>query len=131
MSKKHKKICRVLNYTEHLLILVSTVTGCVSISGFDSLVGTSVGITSSAVGLKNCGITAGFKKYNKYKLIIKKKKKKHDEIVLLAKSKLNTIEVLISQASIDSNISHDKVVSINNVLKAYDDREEEVKNLKT
>ena len=88
MSKKHKIVCRVLNYTEHLLILVSTVTGCVSISDFDSLVGTSVGITSSAVGLKNCGITAGFKKY---KLIIKKKKKKHDEIVLLAKSKLDTI----------------------------------------
>ena len=41
-------------------------------------------------------------------LIIKKKKKKHDKIVLLAKSELNSIEVLISNALIYSNISHDE-----------------------
>ena len=35
MSKKHKKVCRLLNYIEYLLIiLVSTVTPCVSISVF-------------------------------------------------------------------------------------------------
>ena len=39
MSKKHKKVYRVLNYIDQLLILVSTVTGCVSISAFASLVG--------------------------------------------------------------------------------------------
>ena len=39
MSKKHKKVYRVLNYIEHLLILLSTVTGCVSISVFAFLVG--------------------------------------------------------------------------------------------
>ena len=60
-----------------------------------------------------------------------KKKKKRDKIVLLAKSKLNNIEVLISNASIDSNLSHDEFVSINNVLKEYDDMNEEIKNLKT
>ena len=38
MSKKHKKVCRVSNYIEHLLILVSTVTRCVSVSAFASLV---------------------------------------------------------------------------------------------
>ena len=37
MSKKHKKVCTTLNYTEHFLILASTITGCVSISAFDSL----------------------------------------------------------------------------------------------
>ena len=51
-----------------------------------------------------------------YKLMIKKKKKKHDKIVLLAKAKLNSIEVLVSKALIDSNISHDKFVSVNNVF---------------
>ena len=44
----------VLNYIEHLLILVSTVTGCISIFAFASLVGIQVDITSSAVGLKIC-----------------------------------------------------------------------------
>ena len=52
------KVCWVLNYIEHLLILVSTVTGCVFISDFVSLLGISVGITSSTIGLKIYSITA-------------------------------------------------------------------------
>ena len=61
MSEKYKKTCKYLNYVEHLLILVSTVTGCVSISAFTSLVCVPVGITSSSVGIKICTITAGIK----------------------------------------------------------------------
>ena len=52
----------------------------------------------------------------------------HDQIVLLAKSKLNGIEVLISQALIDSNISYDKFVLINNMVKKYGNMKEEIKN---
>ena len=76
-----------------MLILVSTVTGYVSISAFAALVGIPVGVGSFAVGIKICAITAVKKKY---KSIVKKKKKKHDKIVLLAKTKLNNVEVLIS-----------------------------------
>ena len=47
------------------------------------------------------------------------------------KSKLNKIEVLISKASIDSIISHDELVLINNVLKEYNEVKEDAKNLKT
>ena len=126
--KSTKKICTTLNYIEHFLILAITITGCVSISFFASLVGISIGITSSAIGLKICAITAGIKKY---KSIIKKKKKKHDKIVLLAKSKLNSIEVLISKALIDSVISHDEFVLINNVPKEYNKVKEEIRSLKT
>ena len=117
MSGKYKKTSEYLNYVEHLLILVSTVTVCVSISAFTSLVCVPVGITSSAVATKICAIAAGIKKYNS----IIKKKKKHDKIVLLGKDKLNTIEVLISKALNDLYISHDKVVSINNVLRGYNE----------
>ena len=67
MSKKHEKVLyyfvRVLNYIELLLISMSTVTGCVSISAFASLVGIPIVITSSAIILKICAITAGIKKY--------------------------------------------------------------------
>ena len=114
MSKKHKNVYRVLNYIENLLILISTVTGCASISDFGSLVGIPVGITSSAIGLKICVIIAGIKKY---KSIIKKKKK-HDKILSLARSILNNVEV-ISKALTDSNISHDEFVSMNNVTKEF------------
>ena len=49
--------------------------------------------------------------------MVKKKKKKHDRIVLLAKTKLDTVEILISKAFIDSNINPDELVSVNIVLK--------------
>ena len=128
MSEKYKNTCKYLNYVEHLLILVSTVTGCVSISGFASLVYVTVGIMSSAVGIKICAITAGIKKY---KSIIKKKKRKHNKIVLLGKDNLNAIEVLISKALINSDISHVDFVSVNNVLREYYERKKEIKNPKT
>ena len=73
--------------------LVSDVSGCVSISAFPSLIGVPVSIASSTLGLKICAITVGIKKH---KSIIKKKRKQLDKIVLLAKTKLNTIEVLIT-----------------------------------
>ena len=103
---------KILYHVEHLLILASTVTGCISISAFSSLVCVSFGILSSALGIKVYAITAGIKKY---KSIVKKKKKKHDEIVLLWKFKLNIIEALISIVLMYSYISHYKFVSVNNV----------------
>ena len=70
--EKHKKTCKYLKYVEHLLILPSPITGCVSISTFASLFGVPVDIGSSTVETKMCVITAGIKKY---KSIIKKKRK--------------------------------------------------------
>ena len=72
-------------------------------------------------------ITAAIKKYTS---VIKKKKKKHDKIVLLAKSKLNTIENLISRALIDTIISHDEFLWIN-VLQEYNKMQQEIKNFTT
>ena len=61
MSKNHKKVCTTLNYIELFLILDSTITRCISISAFASLVGIPIGITSSAIELKICTITAAIK----------------------------------------------------------------------
>ena len=52
MSEKYKKTCKYLNYVEHLFILASTITGCVSVSTFASLNCISVGIISSALEIK-------------------------------------------------------------------------------
>ena len=57
-------------------ILASSITGYISISAFASLIGISIGIANSEIGLKICAMTAGIKKY---KSIIKKDKKKHDK----------------------------------------------------
>ena len=52
----------------------------------------------------------------------------HDKIVLLSKTKLNSKQILISKYLIDSNISHNEFVLINNVLNKYDKMKEEIKN---
>ena len=76
------------------------------------MLGIPIEIVSSAIVLKICAVAAEIKKY---KSRIKKKEKKHDKVVLLAKSKLNDIEIFISTILIDSNISHGEFVLINNV----------------
>ena len=61
-----------VNYIEHFLILASTITRCVLITGFFNLLGISMGIRSSETGLKICEITVVIKSF---KLITKKKEK--------------------------------------------------------
>ena len=99
-----------------MLFVISTITGCVSISGFASLDGNTMCVAGSTIELKICVIITGIKKY---KSINEKNEKEHDKIIPLAKSKLNSIKFLISKASVDSNISHDEFVLINNVLKEF------------
>ena len=101
-------MCRAL-ITLNIFLFSSLQLVVVSISTFPLLLGVPAGITSSALRLKICTITAGIKKYES---IMKKKRKKHGHIVLLAKTKLNSIEVLISKALIDLYINHDKFVLV-------------------
>ena len=64
IRKKFETYCNILNYTEQLLFLASTVPGCVSISAFVSLVDISLGIASSAVGTQTCAVSAVNSKEN-------------------------------------------------------------------
>ena len=75
MSIKNKKVCTSLNYMKHFFILPFIITECISIFAFVSLIVIPIGITSSAIGLNTCAITAGIEKYQS---IIKEKKKNHD-----------------------------------------------------
>ena len=111
MSETYKKSCKYFNYVENLLILSLTITGCVWMSIFASSVHINV-VTISSVGIIIFAIIEGIKKY---KTMTKKKKKKHDKTKFLGKDELNTIEVLISKVLIDSYVSHDEFVSVNNV----------------
>ena len=98
-SKKQAKGFTAWNYIDHLLILVSLITGYISISSFAILVDIAVGIASTSVGLKFFVIAAEIRKYKSKN---KEEGKKHDKVLLLVKTKLNSIEVLISRALIDS-----------------------------
>ena len=76
-----------MNYIDLLPDVISTITGCVSISAFASLVGIPIGVTSSATGLKICVITAGIKKCKP----INKKKRKRNMIKYYWQQNLNEI----------------------------------------
>ena len=74
IRKNQKTVSSTLNYIEFLLYVALPNTGCVAIFAFASLIGILIDITSSAVALKICVITARIKKF---KSIIEKTKKKH------------------------------------------------------
>ena len=76
---------------------------------FTSIIGVPVGIASASFTLI-FSLTTGIVK--KLLNITRKKKKKHDKILMLVKSKLNSIDTLISQALIDMDISHEEFITI-------------------
>ena len=108
-SKKLSKYIAVFYYIDEALIVLSTTSGGVSIISFTSIVGAPVGIASAGFTLI-FSLTTGITK--KLLNITRKKKKKHDKILMLAKSKLNSIEILISQALNDMDISHKEYIII-------------------
>ena len=103
------KYVTIFDYIDKILIVLSATTGGVSIISFTSITGAPVGIASASFNLI-FSLTTGIVK--KLLNITRKKKKKHDKILMLAKSKLNSIETLISQALIDMDISHEEFITI-------------------
>ena len=108
-SKKLSKYVAAFDYIDKILIVLSATTGGVSICLFTSVVGAPVGIASASFTLI-FSLTTGIVK--KLLNITRNKKKKHDKILMLAKSKLNSIETLISQALINMKISLEEFVTI-------------------
>ena len=108
-SKKLNKYVAVFDYIDQALIVLSATSGEVSIISFTSIIGAPVGIASASLTLF-FSLTTGIVK--KLLNITRNKKKKHDKILMLAKSKLNSIETLISQALIDMEISHEEFTTI-------------------
>ena len=106
-SKKLSKYVAVFDNIDKILIVLSAATGGVSICLFTSIAGAPVGIVSASLTLF-FSLSTGIVK--KLLNITRKKKKKHEKILILAKSKLNSIETLISQALIDIDISHENLL---------------------
>ena len=123
-SKKLNKDVTTFDYIDKILIVLSATSSGVSIISFTSIVGAPVGIASASFTLI-FSLTTGIVK--KLLNITRNKKKKHDKILMLAKSKLNSIETLISQAFIDMDISHEEFVTI---LKEKDKYEKMKDNLR-
>ena len=108
-SKKWNKHVTTFDYIDKILIVFSGTRSGVSIILFTSIAGAPLQIASASLTLI-FSLTTGIVK--KLLNITRNKKKKHDKILMLAKSKLNSIETLISQALIDMDVSHEEFVRI-------------------
>ena len=121
--KKLSKYITTFDYIDKVLIVLSATCGGVFIISLTSVVGAPVGIASASFTLI-FSLTTGIIK--KLLSITRNKKKKHDKILMLAKSKLNSIETLVSQAVIDMEISP---VTILNERDKYEKMKENLKNV--
>ena len=106
-SKKLSKYVTIFDYIDKILIVLSATTSGVSVISFTSIVGAPVGIASASFTVIFSLTTRIVKKLLN---ITRNKKKKHDQILMLAKSKFNSIETSISQALNEMEISHEEFI---------------------
>ena len=111
MSKRLSKYIASFDYFDKSLIVLSVTTGSISIASFATVIGAPVGMMSASCSLA-FSITTGFVK--KFLKTTRNKKKKHNKIVKLARSKLNSIESKISEVLINNEISHEDFMTIMN-----------------
>ena len=116
-SKTLTRYVTIFDYIDKILIVLSATTIGVSIISFTSTIITSVGIVSASFTLIFSLTTGIIKKLLNMTI---NKKKKHHQLVMLAKSKFNSIETLISQALIDLNISHEEFIMVLNEKDKYE-----------
>ena len=112
INKKHtvkNRYVTIFDYIDKILIILSATTGGISIISFTTTIGAPVGIASASFTLIFSLATGIIKKLLNMTI---SKKKKHDQLLMLAESKFNSIETLISQALGDLDISHEEFIMI-------------------
>ena len=124
MSKRLGKYIASFDYFDKSLIVLSVTTGSISIASFATVIGAPVGIISASFSLAFSISTGIIKKLLK---TTRNKKKKHNKIVMLARSKLNSIESKISEALINNGISHEDFMTIINEEKKYWELKESIR----
>ena len=124
MSKNLSKYIASFDYLDKSLIVLSVANSSISIASFATATGAAVGIVSASCSLA-FSITTGFVK--KFLKAIRNKKKKHNKIIMLARSKLNSIESKISKALMDNEISHEDFETIINKEKKYRELKESIR----
>ena len=127
MSKKLSKCIAAFDYIDKALTVLSARSGGISTISFTSVIGVPVGLANASFTLI-FSLTTGI--INKLLKLTRKKKKKHNKIVMLAKNKLNIIKTLMSQALIDLEISHEEFKTIVNEKEKYQQMKECIKNTK-
>ena len=107
--RRISKYIVAFDYADKVLITLSASFGTLSIASYATVVGIPAGIAGASLTLIFT-VTVGIVKT--LLSITRKKKKKHSKIIALARSKLNIIENLISQALIDFEVTHQEFSKI-------------------
>ena len=123
MSKRLNKYIVSLDYFDKLLIVLSATSGSISIASTPTVIGITVGIATASLSLA-FSLSRGLVK--KLLKTTRNKKKKHNNIVMLARSKLNSIEGKISEALINNESSHEKFMTIINEERNYRELKESI-----
>ena len=124
--KKLNKYLVSFDYLDKIFIASSASFGTLSIASYASVVGTPAGIAGSSLTLK---FTIGTGISKSLLNVTKKRKKKHNKIIVLAKNKLNMIDTLLSSALNDSETSHEEFTNIINEANIYENIKENIKEL--
>ena len=126
--KKISKYIVAFDYADKLFITLSVSFGTLSIALYATVVGIPAGIAGASLTLIFT-VTTGV--VNTLLNITRKKKKKHNKIITLARSKLNIIENLISQALIDFEITHEEFSKIIYEKNNYEQIIDNIKSVKS
>ena len=124
MTKRLSKYIASFHYFDKSLIVLSVTTGIISIASFVTVIGIPVRMMSASCSLAFSVTTEIIKKLLK---TTRNKKKKHNKIVMLARSKLNSIESKISEALINNEVSHEDFLIIINEEKKYWELKENIR----
>ena len=128
MSKMLSKYIASFDYFGKSLIVLSVTTASISCASMATVIGAPVEIISASFSLAFSISTGIIKKLLK---TTRNKKKKHNKIVMLARSKLNSIESKISEALINNEISHEDFMTIINEEKKYRELKESIRMMNT
>ena len=123
-SKTLSKYISFFDYFDKSLIFLSLASGGVSIVSFATAIGAPIGITSASLSLV-LSLCAGLVK--KLLKVTRNKNKKHNKIVMLARSKLNSIESKISETLINNQIRHEDFITIINAKRNYRELKESIR----
>ena len=123
MSKILSKYIASFEYFDTSLTVLSVTTGSICIASFATVIGAPVGIAKAGFSLAFSISTGIVKKLLK---TTRNENKKHNKIVMLAKSRLNSIESKKCKALINDEISHEDFITIINVETNYRELKESI-----
>ena len=129
ISKKLSKYIVVFDYADKTFFTLSASFGTLSIISHSRVVGIPIGLAGASLTVV-FSLTTGIVKKLLKEIIKcdKEKKEKHNKIIMLDKSKLNSIETLMSQVLIDLDISHEESKTIVNEKEKYEQMQENIRN---